>query len=109
MVGDAVLRKLGELLRHSLRSSDFAARIGGDELVVLFGDASQDEARAACDRILQAVATCDWSSLSAGLEVSLSIGVAAAKADDSVETLMRRADRLMYGQKPPEPTPASTG
>jgi diguanylate cyclase (GGDEF)-like protein len=109
MVGDAVLRKLGELLRHSLRSSDFAARIGGDELVVLFGDASPEEARAACDRIQQAVASCDWSSLSAGLEVTLSIGVAAAQTDDSVETLMRRADRLMYGQKPEDPTTAVTG
>ena len=109
MVGDAVLRKLGELLRHSLRSSDFAARIGGDELVVLFGDTSPEEARAACDRIQQAVATHDWSSLSAGLEVTVSIGVAAAQSDDSVETLMRRADRLMYGQKPPEPVAQVAG
>jgi diguanylate cyclase (GGDEF)-like protein len=109
MVGDAVLRRLGELLRQLLRSSDFAARIGGDELVVLFGDASPDEAGAACDRIQQAVAACDWSSLSPGLEVTLSIGVAAAQTDDSVESLMRRADRLMYRQKPPEPTTAVTG
>ena len=109
MVGDAVLKKLGELLRHSLRSSDFAARIGGDELVVLFGDASPEEARAACDRIQQAVSAYDWTGLSAGLEVTLSIGVAAAQADDSVETLMRRADRLMYGQKPQEPTAGGTG
>lgn len=107
VVGDAVLRTLGEILRRSLRSSDFAARIGGDELVVLFGDAAPEEARAACDRIRLAIENHDWCSLSAGLEVTVSIGVAAAKSDDSFETLMRRADRLMYRQKPSDPLPTA--
>ncbi len=100
VVGDAVLKSLADVLRLTLRASDFAARTGGDEMVVLFGGTSEAEATAAGERIRKVVAEHDWSDLAAGLEVSLSIGVAAAQPDDTVESLMRRADRLMYRHKP---------
>lgn len=100
VVGDAVLRALGDVLRGTLRGADFAARIGGDELVVLFSDASADEATAACERIRAAVAQRPWHELSPALAISVSIGVAAAQTDDTVDSLMHRADRRMYTAKP---------
>jgi diguanylate cyclase (GGDEF)-like protein len=99
VVGDAVLRTLGQLLETTLRASDFAARTGGDELVVLFGGATPAEAAAACERIRGIIAAHDWSQVAAGLEVTVSIGVSAALPTDTVETLMQRADRLMYERK----------
>ncbi len=99
VVGDAVLRSLGDVLRATLRGADFAARTGGDELVVLFGNASVADASAACDRICKVIAAHDWDHLSDGLTVTMSIGVTAARLEDTVETLMRRADRLMYDHK----------
>jgi diguanylate cyclase (GGDEF)-like protein len=99
VVGDAVLRTLGDMLRVTLRSTDFAARTGGDELVVLFAETAVADAVAACERMRRAIAAHDWSQLSPGLDVTLSIGVTAAQADDTVETLMQRADRLMYERK----------
>ena len=99
VVGDAVLKTLADVLRATLRASDFAARTGGDEMVVLFSGSSEAEASAACERIRQVIAAHEWDDLSAGLEVSLSIGVTAARPDDTVEALVRRADRLMYSQK----------
>jgi len=103
VVGDAVLKTLGEMLRRSLRSSDFAARTGGDELVILFGNACPDDVSSACDRVRLQIAEHDWSALSPGLQVTVSIGVTPAVEEDSVETLMRRADRLMYREKDPGP------
>jgi two-component system cell cycle response regulator len=99
IVGDSVLRTLGALLRATLRGSDFAARTGGDELVVLFADSALAEANAARDRIRQMIATHDWKQLAEGLSVTVSIGVTAARTDDTVESFMRRADRLMYDHK----------
>jgi diguanylate cyclase (GGDEF)-like protein len=99
VVGDAVLRTLGQLLETTLRASDFAARTGGDELVVLFSGATPAEAAAACERIRGIIAAHDWSQVAAGLEVTVSIGVSAALPTDTVETLMQRADRLMYERK----------
>jgi len=100
VVGDFVLRALGGLLRETLRASDFAARTGGDELVVLFAEATLPEAIAAAERIREAIRAHDWSALAEGLQVSVSIGVTAARPEDAVESLMRRADRLMYERKP---------
>jgi diguanylate cyclase (GGDEF)-like protein len=100
VVGDFVLRALGGLLRETLRGSDFAARTGGDELVVLFAEATLSEAITAAERIRQAISAHDWSALAEGLQVSVSIGVTAARPEDAVESLMRRADRLMYERKP---------
>ena len=100
IVGDAVLRTLGDVLRATLRGADFAGRTGGDELVVLFADTTSGEASAACDRIRQVIAGHDWDQLAEGLKVTVSIGVTSARQEDTVEALMRRADRLMYDHKP---------
>jgi diguanylate cyclase (GGDEF)-like protein len=100
VVGDAVLRTLGDILRATLRGSDFAARIGGDELVVLFGGATLEDATAAGARLREVIVRHVWNELADGLSVSVSIGVASARNDDTVESLMRRADRLMYEHKP---------
>lgn len=100
VVGDAVLRRLGELLRGTLRGADFAARIGGDELVVQFAETTLAEAMAAGERIRQVIADYDWSEVAEGLQVSVSVGVTSARPDDTVESLMRRADLLMYDHKP---------
>lgn len=99
VVGDAVLRSLADVLRATLRGSDIAARTGGDELVVLFPDASVTDASAACERILAVIREHDWSDLADGLAVGVSIGVTGALPEDSVESLMRRADLLMYERK----------
>lgn len=100
VVGDNVLRALGGVMRVALRAVDFAARTGGDEIVILFSGATEIEALAACDRIRRLIVEHDWGALSPDLAVTMSVGVTAARPDDSFETLMRRADDLMYQQKP---------
>ena len=68
VVGDCVLRTLGDVLRATLRGADFAARTGGDELVVLFAADAVAEASAACDRIRKVIAATTGMRSSEGLE-----------------------------------------
>lgn len=50
--GDDVLIRIADILKTSIRDSDFAARIGGDEFSVILGpDSSEDDARVVVDRI----------------------------------------------------------
>ena len=98
--GDEVLRTLGERLSSTIRSDDFAARIGGDELlVVLTGVHDLDEAVAIAEKIRRVAA--EPIAFEHGVRVapSLSIGVTLAHVGESTDTLIERADNAMYEAK----------
>jgi diguanylate cyclase (GGDEF)-like protein len=96
--GDRLLRAMADALRGSLRTSDYVARHGGDEFVVLLPVADRDTARAAVEklreRVMQAMASEGWP-------ITVSIGVIACEpgADPFVDALLESADRLMYEAK----------
>jgi len=92
-IGDEVLRGLAALLRAGCRTGDIAARYGGEEFAVLFRNMSEAEALAAAERIRVAVEEFPWGSVAAGLQVTVSIGVAAGP------DLLPIADRRLYQAK----------
>jgi diguanylate cyclase (GGDEF)-like protein len=95
--GDEVLKTAAGLLKAAIRPSDVAARIGGDEFIVLFPELAGSEATAALERIRAALA----GSLSSGrTPVSASIGgVTFAAAPDDIEDMIRAGDTQMYSAK----------
>ena len=98
-VGDEVLRYIGQILRSHIREEDMAARLAGDEFVIVFKNAELAVAQQVCRRIGDAVRDFDWSGVATGLASSISIGVAAAEPGDSIESLTHRADAAMYQHK----------
>ncbi len=95
--GNAVLREVAQTLRGHLRTSDTAARVGGDEFVVLLGESRADSAQITARRLraalLNAMQQHDWP-------ITFSIGVATFEvAPGTVEALLERADKLMYQAK----------
>ena len=98
-VGDAVLKRIGQILKSHIRENDMAARLAGDEFVIVFKNAELRVAQQVCARIRAAVSAWDWSSVATGLQASISVGVAAAIAGDSVDSLTHRADGAMYAEK----------
>ena len=97
--GDAVLKRIGQILKSHVREDDMAARLAGDEFVIVFQHAELAVAQQVCTRIAAAVRAFDWSSIAQGLQTSISVGVASAVAGDTVESLTHRADTAMYQQK----------
>lgn len=100
VVGDRVLEGVAARIRQSIRESDTAARIGGDEFVVLLpGIASAEDARVVADKIRAAI---DRPFMIDGgeLAVSVSMGLAHYPQDGSDSTtLARHADAAMYRDK----------
>jgi diguanylate cyclase (GGDEF)-like protein len=92
--GDTLLRRCGELIAASVRGSDIAARIGGDEFVVLLPETPHDEATRVMARFVAAIdAIDDFRSAS----VTASIGVVVdARAGAGVAELVALADAQMY-------------
>ncbi len=94
--GDAALVAVAGALTRQLRSSDHAFRWAGDEFILLLPEVRPQEAQAAADRCAELVAGVEVH----GLHLSASVGVASYPIDGhDAETLLRRADDLMYVRK----------
>lgn len=95
--GDRLLVLIASTVRRSLRATDVVARLGGDESCVLLLETGPEDAAAACRKIqseLQAALLQDLPG------VTLSMGaVVYTRPPTSVETMLRRADELMYAIK----------
>ncbi|MDP3701475.1 MAG: diguanylate cyclase [Hylemonella sp.] len=95
--GDRLLREVAARLRATIRESDMAARMGGDEFLVLSACASPDDAAELATR-LAAVLAAPYPGIRQS--VSASIGVACFPTNgDNIEELMLAADRALYEAK----------
>jgi diguanylate cyclase (GGDEF)-like protein len=96
--GDDCLRKIGEILRTTVRSDDTAGRIGGEEFLVVMPGASRDVALTVGERLRLAVSR-GGMRYRDGEAVTVSIGAAAARVGDTPEIILARADRGLYEAK----------
>lgn len=99
--GNRAILALADAVREELRDTDFAARYGGDEFVVLLPQTSESQGALFAERLRKRLLEV---SEQAGLPVRGSIGVAAVSADeldspDAAEDLLRRADEALYRAK----------
>jgi diguanylate cyclase (GGDEF)-like protein len=99
--GDLVLKKTSERIAYTIRQSDHAFRIGGDEFVVILTDVRERiHSCLSARRLLAAIG--QPISLGTGEEISVgaSIGIATYPVDgQSMEELTNRADEAMYRAK----------
>ncbi|HEX4384674.1 MAG TPA: diguanylate cyclase [Myxococcales bacterium] len=99
--GNRAIVALADAVREELRDTDFAARYGGDEFVVLLSQTNEAQAALFAERLRKRLIE---TSERAGLPVRGSIGVAAVSSDeletpDASEDLLRRADEALYRAK----------
>ncbi|WP_347058913.1 diguanylate cyclase [Blastococcus sp. HT6-30] len=78
--GDAVLRRVADLLREHSRTGDEVYRWAGDEFLVVLPTATEAQAVVVMERLRSAVAEADWTDLQLSGPVTVSIGVATAPA-----------------------------
>lgn len=95
--GDHVLQQLGAILAKVMRTTDFLARFGGEEFLVILPDTDAEGALAGGEKIRQAVIAHDFPAVG---RMTLSIGAATARAADANEDeAVRRADLALYRAK----------
>jgi diguanylate cyclase (GGDEF)-like protein len=100
--GDAVLRGVAKICRDTCRETDFVARYGGDEIVLIFPLTSKKDAAAVLERLRAAVAACAFriDSMKESSTVTVSIGLANYPADASTEKgLAAHADGAVQAAK----------
>ncbi len=97
--GDVALIQVSRLLVAGVRRSDCVARIGGDEFAILLEHADEKSAHETATRLVDTIAACEFTHDGEELPLSVAIGVGMITADDSVDTIMNRADEEMYRRK----------
>lgn len=100
--GDAVLKAFARVLSNGVRSTDIAARYGGEEFALILPKTPLGSASVVAESLRRAVAETVWTGATPKQRigrVTASFGVAEIREDESVESLIDRADQKLYEAK----------
>ncbi len=97
-VGDQVLIDLAQLLQRETYCGELVARYGGEEFVVLCPDTTLEQAEKRAERLRMAIRNARMGGNSR-LRVTASFGATEVEPGDSVESVLRRADKALYQAK----------
>ncbi len=95
--GDEVLKMVAQRIAQTIRGSDVAARIGGDEFIILLADVNADAAMQSADRLVEELSG-PYPGVHTPLGVSIGIAMFTRHGTD-MKTLMLAADRALYAAK----------
>jgi diguanylate cyclase (GGDEF)-like protein len=95
--GDALLRRAGEVLAKAVEKPFQAARIGGDEFMVLMPGTDERGGETVIDSIRQLLEV--NNQFYSGMPLSFAMGAATAHEGERLEPMLQRADAAMYAEK----------
>lgn len=97
-VGDRMLAQLGALLLSHTRQSDYVARWGGEEFVLLLPEADEATARTIADKLRELIAQTAFEA-SPESQITVSIGAGGRRSGEAYHELFRRVDKALYRAK----------
>ncbi|WP_427846353.1 sensor domain-containing diguanylate cyclase [Brenneria salicis] len=98
-VGDIVLQHIASLLQQTIRRNDQICRWGGEEFVVLLDDCNLDNALLRADTLRKEIESTKIKSARDTIQVTISGGVAEYQPNETLDTLINRADIALYQAK----------
>ena len=99
LAGDKVLKIIATQLRKHLRASDFIARFGGEEFVLLIPDATLETGVQLVEKLRLAIEACPFHFKGEPVTITVSIGLSAFRPGDRSEQVLKRADAALYEAK----------
>ncbi len=103
LVGDHVLKEIAMIAKRSLRESDVICRWGGEEFLILIKNCTLEKATAIAENLRNTIANNDFSRTTDlarnRLSITVSMGVAQCKDNESENSVFERADVALYQAK----------
>ena len=97
--GDAALCAVAQVLASKIRNVDIVARIGGEEFALIIEGGMQQEALHVCERLRCSIESVPVNHDDRSIPITISIGVAMKKQNESLEQLVNRSDKALYQAK----------
>ncbi|MEL7025457.1 MAG: diguanylate cyclase [Pseudomonadota bacterium] len=97
--GDSVLHQVAQILEQYTRASDFVARLGGEEFVILLPNTPSVDAMTIVNKLRELLAASRFEWEGNPIPVTVSCGVAVLSNAESADDLYARADRALYQAK----------
>lgn len=99
LAGDKVLKIIAGVLRKRLRGSDFIARFGGEEFVLLVPDTPFAVGAKLAETLRAAIEACPFHFKGERVTITVSMGMTAFKPGERSELVLKRADQALYRAK----------
>ncbi len=100
LVGDEVLIAVGHLIEQSVGELGHVARWGGEEFLVVFSHSDQAEVEHCVESLVKIVKSAKFDVLDGQMiETSVSVGLAVYQSEDTIDSMITRADDALYGAK----------
>ena len=97
--GDHVLVKTANIFQNNLRRSDYIARWGGEEFLILLTETTLSGSLTYLQRLRKKLLEEDWIWQGNSLSVTLTFGVAVHATSNTIEQTIERADFALYQGK----------
>ncbi|MGL4356270.1 MAG: diguanylate cyclase [Aeromonas popoffii] len=99
MAGDKALKVVAKALLSALRDTDFIARFGGEEFVVLLPNINPDKYQKPLETLRQTIKSIPFRFRDARVEITISIGATLFREGDNTSDAFERADKALYSSK----------
>ena len=94
--GDSVLVAIAGLVKKNIRSADILSRFGGEEFMIIAPETDVEGASVLAEKIRYLIAQHDFEVVG---RVTITLGISVYKADDTLDSLVKRADKALYAAK----------
>jgi len=98
-IGDIVLKEFGNILRKYSREGDIVVRFGGEEFLIVVINETEETIMALTKRIKDAIENKKWDPPLENIKITASFGVAFRRLKESFDSLLSRADKMLYKSK----------
>jgi diguanylate cyclase len=99
LAGDKVLKILAKEMKSQVRQSDYLARFGGEEFVLILPQTDAIQAELALEKMRLHISQCPFNFQGNPVQITISTGIAQHDGEEPSDLMVHRADKALYQSK----------